>query len=699
MGPWALDVQFHRSVPLPRCAEPLTKAARCLVVLGVLLLGLRTTAAAEVPAGAPQLRLAQPVVDALVGELQIDVTGSRVRLTAAGQALTFSLAERALSTDTSPDHAVRPARRSAPWLDAALRIHREAPGTPRDLVAVDPEELAYVSATADRLRCRGRDDALRWEADLPAAPRHLIYSGNGRLVVAGLADGSLRWFSARDGHPILTWFAHPDRRRWVAWTPSGYYDASIGGEDLLGWSIPRPAGLPADFFRIGQFRDPYYRPDLISRVLFVQDERRALDELAAESGRPPAAPPVLRELIPPVVTILSPRGGSVVNTNLVTLRVATRSPSGQPITVVRAVARGRDTQGRGVLVQNISVGVVSALAADEQTRTVEVELPPEDVTVVVLAETAKATSEPALLELRYGGKRAGASAPRPDLYVLAIGVSKYQQQRLHLDFAAKDARDMAAAFTAQAGQGYRHVETRVLTDTGATRAAIADGLTWLRRSSTPTDVAVVLLAGHGINDPSSGKYFFLPHEAEPTQTGTLLAGEELQGALGRIAGKVLLFLDSCHAGNLRGPRGVVDLTRLTNQLASAESGVVVFAASSGSQQSQESPRWGNGAFTLAVVEGLRGQADLRGNGRITVSNLESYISDRVRELTHEGQTPTSAKPGTVPDFLVAQVKARYRLERKWWFWGATGLAVAGVVGGALFATRPWEEKPMSFTIR
>lgn len=178
--------------------------------------------------------------------------------------------------------------------------------------------------------------------------------------------------------------------------------------------------------------------------------------------------------------------------------------------------------------------------------------------------------------------------------------------------------------------------------------------------------------------------------------GTHFGGEELQAAMGRVAGKVLLFLDTCHSGNLRGP-GAVDLTRLTNELASVESGVVVYAASAGNQTSRESPRWGNGVFTKAVVEGLKGRADLRQNGQITVSMMETYISERVKELTQEQQTPTTAKPGTVPDFLVATVRPRYRLEKKWWFWGAVGLAAAGVVTGAVVGAAPWEPRPQHLT--
>lgn len=51
-----------------------------------------------------------------------------------------------------------------------------------------------------------------------------------------------------------------------------------------------------------------------------------------------------------------------------------------------------------------------------------------------------------------------------------------------------------------------------------------------------------------------------------------------------------------------------------NDLASPERGVVVFASSSGKLLPYESADWGNGAFTMALVEGLSGNADLFRNG-------------------------------------------------------------------------------------
>ena len=125
-----------------------------------------------------------------------------------------------------------------------------------------------------------------------------------------------------------------------------------------------------------------------------------------------------------------------------------------------------------------------------------------------------------------------------------------------------------------------------------------------------------------------------------------------------LPGRVVLLLDTCHAGDvlsgrkLRGVPSAVGggVNRFIDELGALEQGVVVLTAATGTQASQESPEWGNGAFTKALLEGLGGRADYGKTGRVTLNMLDLYISERVRELTQGAQTPATAKPTTIPDF-------------------------------------------------
>ena len=137
-----------------------------------------------------------------------------------------------------------------------------------------------------------------------------------------------------------------------------------------------------------------------------------------------------------------------------------------------------------------------------------------------------------------------------------------------------------------------------------------------------------------------------------------MAFTEFKNTVAALAGKVRFFLDTCHAGNVMQQekrRAILDIAGVINELASAENGAVVFAASTGNQYSLENAAWGNGAFTKALVEGFQGKADYRQSGRITVNMLDLYLSERVKDLPQGRQTPTTTKPPSTPDFPGALV--------------------------------------------
>jgi uncharacterized caspase-like protein len=200
------------------------------------------------------------------------------------------------------------------------------------------------------------------------------------------------------------------------------------------------------------------------------------------------------------------------------------------------------------------------------------------------------------------------------------------------------------------------VEVRLLTDDQATKGNILDGLEWLQRQVTAKDVAVLFFAGHGINDTTGG-FYFLPADADIERLKrTGVSQFDITSTVAGIAGKVLVFMDACHSGNLMGKmkrRGLTVVSSVINELASAENGAVVFSSATGRQYALENKEWGNGAFTLGVVEGIQGKADYNATGRITINMLDLYISERVKELTRGQQTPTTVKPPNIPDFPVA----------------------------------------------
>ena len=249
------------------------------------------------------------------------------------------------------------------------------------------------------------------------------------------------------------------------------------------------------------------------------------------------------------------------------------------------------------------------------------------------------------------------AAPGADLYVLSIGVAEYQRAEYKLGLSAKDARDFAAMMQRQEGRLYRRVIVRTLTDKQATRAAILRELETLRGTVTSADTAMVFIAGHGIND-SAGTYYYLPYDGQHERLLTTAVPQDaIVSGLSKIRGKTILFVDTCFAGNALGALSKAgrQTEKLMNDLSSSENGVVVFASSTGHEESEEKDEWGNGAFTKALLDGIGGKADFMRAGRVTYAGLNLFVSEEVTRLTSGRQRPVFISPRGIPDFAVARL--------------------------------------------
>ena len=98
----------------------------------------------------------------------------------------------------------------------------------------------------------------------------------------------------KDGGELLALFVEPQSRKWVAWTPSGYYMASAGGEDLIGWHVNRGWDQEAGFFRRvavpSAIQSARHRPRSCYKT---RDEAEAVSRAnaAAERLQSPLPPP------------------------------------------------------------------------------------------------------------------------------------------------------------------------------------------------------------------------------------------------------------------------------------------------------------------------------------------------------------------------------------------------------------------------
>jgi Caspase domain len=431
----------------------------------------------------------------------------------------------------------------------------------------------------------------------------------------------------------------------VVWTPKGYYMASPGGEELIGWHVNRGLETP-EFYSAGRFRDRFHRPDVVALVLEELDVERALARANREAEITPAAQPLeapvrIAQALPPIIEIIDPANGAVVSQDYVQLTYVITGPVGERVPGLSAHLNGQ-------LVHTLA-GPPIAIPASGHRGIVTVPLAgwlqSEDAIIALIAEGRRA-SDPAQVKLRWVSQSVRVEIARPTLFVLAIGVSRYARNPpRNLNYASKDAADILEILQPQKGGLYQEVKILPLLDEDATSGGIIGGLRWLREQVAERDVVIVFFSGHGALEEV---YHFLPHDVDVrTQDDlavTAIRQDQLRAglrALHRNGAKVLAFFDTCHSGAGFAPTRDLppDIDQLAAELQSKENGVIVFTSSTGRELSVEDPSWENGAFTEALLEAFAGKADRTGRGVLRVSDLQAFLPRRVRELTKNQQNP------------------------------------------------------------
>ncbi len=148
-------------------------------------------------------------------------------------------------------------------------------------LAVAADASGFLLGTHFWLRFFNRDGDERWQRPVPGVAWAVNLTADGRLALAAYGDGTIRWHRAADGEELLAFFPHADGRRWVVCTPSGYWDASPGGETLIGWHVNRGDDREAVFHPAWRFGRKRHRPGVIDRILVTLDETEAVRQADA----------------------------------------------------------------------------------------------------------------------------------------------------------------------------------------------------------------------------------------------------------------------------------------------------------------------------------------------------------------------------------------------------------------------------------
>ncbi|MEQ8712390.1 MAG: caspase family protein [Cyclobacteriaceae bacterium] len=448
--------------------------------------------------------------------------------------------------------------------------------------------------------------------------------------------------------PFMTLFL-ADNGEWITWTEEGYFHCSSDGAKLFGWHINRGISSLADFYTAEQYFDILYEPELLIRSF---DSGDRISELLSQAGEG-------------TFTIDISERPSVAVFNLSQVRL-NRDPKinfskGEYRTSQREVDVTIDVYNGGSgfselnLFQNGKL-VVSDTDFEEVpvgqyvTKKYELSLVNDLNTFSVLVKNKqKIDSRPNEFKLQYTGEVIATSS----LYVLAIGINQYKNERYNLNYAYDDAISFVEELKLKGGEIYREIKVVEVYNEEATKQGIINGLNEIKAQAQPEDVFVFYYAGHGtIDDTQDNKYFFVPTDVtqlygDSTQLVTkAISSDELKMHLSEIkAQKQLVLMDACHSGGAiesLSTRSAASEEKAMIQLARA-AGIVMIASSGTQQFATEFAILKHGVFTYSLLEAMNGAGD-NGDGNITVSEIKQYMEEAVPELTkkHGGsaQYPT-----------------------------------------------------------
>jgi serine/threonine protein kinase/uncharacterized caspase-like protein len=208
-----------------------------------------------------------------------------------------------------------------------------------------------------------------------------------------------------------------------------------------------------------------------------------------------------------------------------------------------------------------------------------------------------------------------------------------------LNYARRDAEALARLLTDPDACDFRSDKVKELLDEEATRDALVRALShWLPREARGAELALIYFAGHGAMHRSGEdeEGYLLCHDArlDDLVTRGVSMGDVAKWIRAIDARAVVVCLDCCHAGavlpggSLRAARELHLPPEVLQRLAG--DGRFLLASCRAKESSIESKAREHGLFTYHLLEGLRGKADLDGDGKVKVSELFDYVSEEVK---------------------------------------------------------------------
>ena len=265
-------------------------------------------------------------------------------------------------------------------------------------------------------------------------------------------------------------------------------------------------------------------------------------------------------------------------------------------------------------------------------------------------------------------------------YALIIGNTEYIDPGLaQLTAPGKDAEDFARVLKDHEIGAFDSV--RILLNQMS--STVNESIDEFFDQKKPDDLLVLYFSGHGVRDELGSLYLAVKNTIRSRLRSTAIKSDYIREVMDQSRSRrQVLILDCCNSGAVAlGTKAATGVSIGTASAFEGGYGRIILTASDSTQFAWEGDNvigeTENSLFTHYLVEGLKGDADNDGDGRITVDELYDYAYEMVQRATPK-QTPSKfsskqqgeivlrermrlqdIKPVTLPDQLISEIENPY----------------------------------------
>jgi WD40 repeat protein len=437
----------------------------------------------------------------------------------------------------------------------------------------------------------------------------LLMSPDQKMLISHSVDGVTKFWDLNTGKEFFE-HIHLGDNAWMVKNPEGYFN----GTDDARKYIHFVSGTKT--FSVDQFFNDYYRPDLLPKIF---NNRGASDEQKNLQGRLNSSPPP-------------------------TVKIATLpAMDGKIEVLIRLIDNGAGLSnlrlfhnGKSLPLNNDNLKFPSGKGLTTTYKHQVTLIGGTNIFTATARNKDNIESDPASTEVFSDNPTKSSTC-----HVLAVGINKYENPKLSLNYARSDAESFGQALDNKGNSLFKNLEVHAIYDSDATREGILKKLDDLALTVNPEDVFIFYYAGHG--SMVENQFYFIPTGCSRLYDRDALNKEALDASVLQEkfshikALKQLIIMDACQSGGsveLLATRGASEEKAIAQLSRSA--GIHVMASAGSEQFATEFSELGHGLFTYVLIRGLQGEADgSPKDGKVTIYELKSFIDDQVPEMTRK----------------------------------------------------------------